>query len=70
MNRTAVDSSTVAGIGYDNTSMTLEVAFTGGTLYQYFNVPRSVYRKFMKADSKGQFFNAEIRDAYPYRKVH
>jgi hypothetical protein len=25
-----------------------------------------VYRDFLAAESKGEFFNEEIRDAYPY----
>ncbi len=39
MNRVAVQSSNVASVGYDASSSTLEVAFHGGGVYQYFGVP-------------------------------
>ncbi len=51
MNRTPVDSSNIADVGYDETSMTLEVGFNTGTIYQYFDVPQTVYQEFMSAGS-------------------
>lgn len=43
MNRTSVTSSNIASIGYDPSSLTLEVEFTDGSIYQYFDVPEAVY---------------------------
>lgn len=39
MQRTPVDSSTMAAVGYDADSETLEIEFVNGHLYQYFDVP-------------------------------
>jgi hypothetical protein len=69
MNRTPVDSSNIADVGYDETSATLEVGFHNGTVYQYFDVPQTVYQEFMGAASKGIFFNANIKNNYRYAKL-
>jgi hypothetical protein len=69
MNRTPVSSSNVASIGYDPSTLTLEVEFTNGSIYQYFDVPEMVYQEFMRAGSKGQFLHTNIKNNYRYTKV-
>lgn len=69
MERIPVSSSTVAEIGYDAATMTLEVAFHSGSVYQYFDVHETVYREFMSASSKGSFLHANINNNYRYAKV-
>jgi hypothetical protein len=69
MIRDPVASSNVASIGYDPDSETLEIEFSNGSIYQYFNVPSGLNEQLMVAPSKGQFLNAYIRNAYPYSRV-
>lgn len=69
MNRQPVTSSNVADVGYDAVSMTLEIGFKDGTVYQYFDVPESVYQELLFADSVGQFLNRQIKSSYRYAKV-
>ena len=69
MQRISVSSSDVAEVGYDAGSMTLEVAFQSGGVYQYFDVPESVYQELMRAPSKGGFLHANIRNNYRYTKL-
>ena len=69
MNRTPVESSNIADIGYEDTTMTLEIGFHNGTVYQYFDVPHSVFQEFMGADSKGTYLNANIKNVYRYAKL-
>lgn len=69
MEREMVDSSTVLSIGYEPTSSTLEVEFKNGGVYQYYNVPESIYQQLMASDSKGKFMNAYIKPAYPCSRV-
>jgi len=68
MDRTFVSSSNISSVGYDPSTETLEVKFTSGGLYQYFDVPESVYERFMNAYSKGSFFADHIKDRYRFRK--
>jgi KTSC domain len=67
MHRVPVDSSSINSIGYEKN--VLEVCFRNGGLYQYFDVPEQVVVSLMRADSKGRFFNQEIRGRYPANKL-
>jgi len=69
MMRESVASSNISSIGHDEPSETLEVEFSNGTIYQYFNVSRAVFDELMRSSSKGQFFNAYIKNSYPYSRV-
>ena len=69
MDRTPVSSSAIASIGYDPDAQMLEVEFLHGGVYQYMNVPQSVYDEFMGASSKGNYFDGNIRNVYPTSKV-
>jgi hypothetical protein len=69
MQRQRVQSSNVYAVGYDEQVQMLEVEFHSGSIYQYANVPLTVYRQFMRADSKGKFLNAVVKKTYSYRKV-
>lgn len=68
MQRIQVNSSNIRSIGYDALSSTLEVEFTSGEVYQYFNVPEYLYQQFLKASSHGKFLNDNIRYNYRYQK--
>lgn len=54
---------------YDAQSETLEVEFTSGAVYQYYNVPQSIYDALKAAPSAGQFLAYQIKNAYPYSRV-
>ena len=69
MNRTLVSSSNVASVGYDSNSMTLEVEFRNGGIYQYFDVPEQVYNELMQASSKGEFLSNQLKGHYRYARV-
>ena len=69
MHRTSVTSLNIHSIGYDPQSAVLEVGFTSGEIYQYFDVPEHLYRGLMNASSHGQFLNDYIKYSYRYQKV-
>jgi hypothetical protein len=69
MQRISVTSTNIRSIGYDPQSATLEVEFTSGDVYQYFDVPEHLYQGLMSSASKGQFLNDYIRHSYRYQKV-
>lgn len=69
MQRQRVSSSTIASIGYDESSKVLEVEFKSGGVYQYFEVPKSIYSTFMSASSKGTYHSQNIKDKYRYKKI-
>ena len=69
MTHQPVSSSTIASVGYDASSETLEIAFHKTGLYQYFNVPAELYEAMMAAPSQGGFFNANIKNQFPYERL-
>lgn len=63
-----VESSAVAGIGYDAEAEKAYVKYLGGGLYAYEGVPADVFEELADAKSKGTFVNAVIKE-YPAREV-
>lgn len=70
MQRISANSSNIKSIGYDPQSAILEVEFTSGDIYHYFNVPEHLYQQFLRASSHGQFLNDYIKYGYRYQKVN
>ena len=68
MTRNHVDSSAIASVGYDESSSVLEVEFSSGAVYDYFRVPKRVYRDLLKAPSKGSFISRRVRDRYRFAR--
>jgi hypothetical protein len=69
MRRRSVSSSSVASVGYDPKSQTLELEFHSGSVYEYHEVPPETFRDLMAAPSKGRFFASEIRGQYPSNRL-
>ena len=69
MNRTPVSSSSVTSVGYDPSTLTLEIEYNGGSVYQYFDVPETAYQELMRASSIGRFMNINIKNNYRYARV-
>ena len=69
MNRTPVTSSWVASVGYDPNTMTLEVELSNGSVYQYFDVPETVYQDLMSASSVGTYLSQNIKANYRYGQI-
>ena len=66
MNFAAVESTTLAGVGYDKSSGRLQLEFRSGAVYEYSGVPESVHEALMDAPSKGGYFNRSIRGRFPH----
>lgn len=64
-----VDSSVFDAAAYLAAKRTLFLRFHSGELYCYFDVPPQQYRDFLAADSKGQYFAANIRDRFHYQHL-
>jgi hypothetical protein len=68
MERKRVNSSKVRAVGYDETSMTLEVEMSNGEVWQYPKVYPEVYRRFMAAPNPSSFFDDKIAEEYSGRR--
>jgi hypothetical protein len=64
MDVTAVVSTTLATVAYDDAGGILQLEFRSRALYRYFGVPAEVYEGLLQARSKGRYFNREIRERF------
>lgn len=70
----SVESSQIAGIGYDAASQTLAIQFKSGkqAVYHYANVDAALFQEFSTAESIGSFFYKNIKpfpEKYPYTRI-
>ena len=68
MNVTAVESTTLSTIAYDDARNLLQLVFCSGAIYQYFNIPAAVHAELLCASSKGTYFNRIIRGCLAYAR--
>jgi len=68
LQRIPVRSSNLVAVGYDPNTSTLEIEFHNG-LYEYYNVPQSIYNGLMAAASHGSYFHQNIKDVFRYKKL-
>ena len=65
-----IESSSISDVTYQPKSSNLYVTFKrDNKTYLYEGVQQEVYDEFMKADSKGIYFNNLIQPHYPFRKL-
>lgn len=70
MQRQHVSSSMIASIGYNPEKRILEIEFIkSGSIYQYPNVPGSIFKGIMSAPSHGKYFHGFINEEFDFIKI-
>jgi KTSC domain len=69
MRVTAVESTTLVTVSYDDARELLQLEFGSRAVYQFFRVPAAVHQSLLDASSKGRYFNQAIRGRFPYRLI-
>jgi len=67
--RPVTGSSNIKGVGYDEDTRTLIVAFISGATYTYDDFPPEAFDDFMAADSKGRHFLRHIKSKFTGSKI-
>src|SRR5690606_12869050 len=62
-------STVIRRFDYRPAIRALDIEFVSGRRYRYGNVPADVADAFRSAFSKGRYFNARIRDRYPFSEL-
>ncbi len=62
-------SSVIADFRYNADHARLTITFTTGRVYEYYAVPADTHAALKTAFSKGAYFNAHIRDKFPFKDV-
>lgn len=63
----AVKSSAIQYVRYDALTRELTVRLPAG-VYVYEDVPAAIYDALMAAESKGAFYNLQIRDCFSFKR--
>jgi KTSC domain len=69
MERKRVNASNLRSVGYDAGKQLLEIEFTSGSIVQYSGVSPEVHRRFMSSPSPGSFFQDQIDENFPSRRL-
>jgi hypothetical protein len=67
--RVKVSSYSVRSVGYDPEQQRLEIEFSSGRVYEYEQVPRSVFDWLLRVRNKGAFVTRMVSDKYRYREL-
>lgn len=67
--RIDLESSLLIWLEYFAEEHRLQLAFHGGEVYDYFDVPPSIPSELLAATSKGRYFNLNIRDRFPAQRL-
>ncbi|TSD67246.1 KTSC domain-containing protein [Inquilinus sp. KBS0705] len=62
-------TTTAAIADFEYKQQVLQVNFTDGSAYEYFDVPKAVYIKLINADSPSRFARRHIFNNYVYRSM-
>ena len=61
-------SSVIRSYRYEPAQRRLELQFVSGRRYRYHDVPEETWHQMREAFSKGEFFNAHIRDRFRFTR--
>jgi hypothetical protein len=62
-------STVIRRFTYHPATRALDIEFVSGRRYRYAGVPEAIAERFRAAFSRGRFFNAHIRDDYPFEEL-
>lgn len=66
---TRVTSSAIRAVSYDAARRDLRVTFHTTGIYIYHGVPAELHEGLRKAESLGRFYNAHIKDRFPFTHI-
>jgi KTSC domain len=72
MNRIRVSSQGITEVGYhedEESRGTLEIEFSNGGVYDFFNVPTKTYDELMHATSREDYYEANIGKRFPCTRL-
>ena len=72
MKRMTVSSDGILEVGFHqdtDTIGTLELKFSNGGVYEFFNVPSTMYDEFMHAPSREDYYFTNIGKRFPCTRV-
>lgn len=62
-------STVISNMIYYPDTNVLRIFFQSGSIYDYMNVPASVYAAMKKSGAKGTYLNNYIKDRFEFQKI-
>lgn len=62
-------STVIDHFSYDPKTSELKITFLSGKVYIYKNVPEEIFQGLKTAGSKGQYFNAFVKNKYKFKRL-
>ena len=69
MQRSKLESRAITSAGYDVSARILEIEFSSGRVYEYADVPESVYSWLLRTPHKGAYVSRMINGRYAHRDI-
>lgn len=63
------NSSQIKIIRYFDADKILEIVFKTDKVYQYFDVPESIYEGALAAESVGKYVNQHVKKTFQYKQI-
>ncbi|BAZ46601.1 lysyl-tRNA synthetase [Chondrocystis sp. NIES-4102] len=60
------NSTVIKEFDYDETRQILQIRFASGSIYNYADVPPTIYQELKSTSSVGQYFNSHIKDKFGF----
>ncbi len=70
MDRVQVASRTLVSAAYSDRGSWLEIEFRDGAVYRFFDVPAECFQSLLQSESKGAYFNQNIRKRFRYQRLN
>jgi hypothetical protein len=64
-----LNSSLLHAAQYQEQDLLLELEFRDGSIHRYFQVPGNTFEALLQAESKGAYFNLQIRKHFNSAKI-
>ncbi len=64
-----ITSTNLKSAIYETGDKTLTVTFNNGSIYEYYEVPWTIFTKFRMSESQGKFFSSKISKVYKYIRL-
>jgi len=64
-----INTATIINYQYKDRILTLQIDFSDGNSYEYFDVPKGIYTKLHNAETQGRFARRHICTSFVYRNM-
>lgn len=69
LNEKRVDSAWISNITYSRPDRVITMKLSNGKIYSIFGISRTIFERWFRSNSKGQFFHRYIKNVYQIKRI-